>query len=87
MHLGLRHRPGVHTIRRLPLEAYHLAAIFLFFVSVFIPLRRLLGRWFRPTPRFLAVHAKGMEDRPRKSARKSIVERLRDWALPNLPMV
>ncbi|MGD8369272.1 MAG: hypothetical protein PVG78_16660 [Desulfobacterales bacterium] len=63
--------------------AYYLTALNLaFFVSVLLVVRRFRRRSFGPTPRRLSVPAKSNCAKP-----ESLMDRLRDWAFPKLPMV
>jgi hypothetical protein len=77
-----RHLALNHETKRLIVAGYLTALNLVFFVSVFLVVRRLRRRRFGSAT---GRHAARSENR--KSRRESIMERLREWTFPKLPMV
>ena len=65
---------------------YHLALNVVYFVSLVVLIRKLLGIRFNSISRLMTY--RGNEHATRTDAgKKSLLERIRDWAFPKIPMV
>jgi predicted HTH transcriptional regulator len=65
----------------------HLALTVVGFVSVFILLRKLIEQRGKPLSRMSDACERNGRTGGKKAADKSIVDRIRDLAFPNIPMV
>ena len=69
------------------MAGHHLALTGVCLISLFVLIRKLLSRGFKPRSRITGNFGKNGRTDMEDTGKKSPLDRVRDWVFPKIPMV